>query len=218
MPDRRFFHHLGRCAQVRGTAELANYPAIAATSQAILSLLENACPRSEFAGARFELYQASNFQSPMDEGVSLYLYRVGINATIRNMTPRPGPDGKRYRPALPLDLFYMLTSWAKSAVKQQRLLGWCMRTLEDTPILPPGLLNQLQPEREVFHPFETVELVCDPLSLQDIANMWEIFRSNLQVSVTYVARMIAIDSTIEVIEGLPVAQTRDFEVEKVIAG
>ena len=114
---------------------MATYHAITATSQAILGLLESACPKPEFEGAKFELYQAKDFQYPMDEGVSLFLYRLA-SSSRRNLPARPGPNGEKLRPPLPLDLYYMLTTWGKKADKQQRLLGWCLRELGDFPILP----------------------------------------------------------------------------------
>src|SRR4030095_6295974 len=106
---------------------MATSQAIAATGQAILGLLADACPKPEFSAASFELYQVSNFQTPMEEGLSLYLYRIVPNRSGQNLPPSVGPNGERYRPALPLDLHYVLTAWARTAVKQQRLLGWAMR-------------------------------------------------------------------------------------------
>jgi hypothetical protein len=186
---------------------MATYQAVAVTGQAILGLLANACPKPEFAGALFELYQPGNFLLPMEEGISLYLYRITVNVNCRNLPPRLGPHGQRTRPPLPLDLYYMLTPWAKSAAKQQRLLGWAMRTLEDTPILPSGFLNHYGPETETFRPDETVELICEPISLQDMINIWDVFKPHQQLSVTYVARMIAIESPDELTEA-ELVQTR----------
>jgi hypothetical protein len=194
---------------------VATYHAIAALSQAILGLLEQACPKPEFAGAQFALYLASNFQNPMDEGISLYLYRVGTSSR-RNLPPRLGPNGERYHPPLPIDLYYLLTTWAKTPEKQQRLLGWCLRELGDTPILPPGLLNHYGPEPETFHADETVELVFEPLSLQEMANLWEPLKPHLQVSATYVARMVTIESTLQVTDA-GVMQTRVFDFVKVVS-
>jgi Pvc16 N-terminal domain len=191
---------------------MATYHAIAATGEAILGLLEAARPQPEFANAQFALYQSTNFQNPMEEGISLYLYRVATNTTRRNLPPSIGPDGRRYRPPLPLDLHYLLTPWARTAAKQQRLLGWSMRALEDTPILPVGLLNHYGTEPETFFPHETVELVCEPLSLQEIVNIWDAFKPNLQLSAAYVARMVAIDTAVEISERSP-AQTRVFDFE-----
>ena len=194
---------------------MATYHAIAALSQAILGLLEQAAPKPEFAGTQFALYLASNFQNPMDEGVSLYLYRVGTSSR-RNLPPRLGPNGERYHPPLPIDLHYLLTTWAKTPEKQQRLLGWCIRELGDMPILPSGLLNHYGPEPDTFHADETVELVFEPLSLQEMANLWEPLKPHLQVSATYVARMVTIESTLQV-AGAGVLQTREFDFMKVVS-
>jgi hypothetical protein len=103
---------------------LATYQAISVTGQAILGLLADACPRPEFASARFDLYQVRDFQSPMEEGVSLFLYRINVSGSRRVLPPTVGPDGRKYRPPIPLDLYYMLTAWSKTAARQQRLLGW----------------------------------------------------------------------------------------------
>jgi Pvc16 N-terminal domain len=193
---------------------LATYHAIAATSEAILGMLKRACPTPEFDGALFELYQVSNFQNPMDEGVSLYLYRVGTSSR-RNLPPRLGPNGEHYRPPLPIDLYYLLTTWGRTAAKQQRLLGWCIRELGDLPILPAGLLNHYGPEPNTFHPDESVEIIFEPLSLQDMANLWEPLKPHLQVSANYVVRMLTIESNVEVSDAGTV-QTRQFDFVKVV--
>ncbi len=180
----------------------------------MLGLLADACPRDEFPTAQFELYQLSNFQqSPMDEGVSLYLYRVAPNTTRRNLPPTVGPDGRRFRPPIPLDLFYVVSAWAQTAVKQQRLLGWTIRTFEDVPILPTGLLNNYGPEPEIFRAGETVELTLESLSLTDWNNLWSTTKASPPLSVGYVARMIYIESSMAMTE-LPQVQTREFGLGK----
>lgn len=189
---------------------MAKYPAIAAIGLALLDQLASARPKPEFAGAQFDLYQSSDFDVPMKEGISLYLYRVTINGSFRNPPARIDPTGKRRRPPLPLDLHFMLTAWAGTAAKQQRLLAWAMQQLEDMPILPSGLLNSLGPEPEIFHADETVELICDPIAMQDMFNIWENLKTKMQISVTYVARMVMIESALELVEA-PMVQTRHFK-------
>ncbi|HEY6391853.1 MAG TPA: DUF4255 domain-containing protein [Bryobacteraceae bacterium] len=194
---------------------MATHNAIAAIGQAILGLLASACPRPEFGGAQFELYQGQNFQSPMDEGICLYLHRVTPANNIRNLPPRLAPNGKRYRPSLPLDLHYLLIAWARDAVKQQRLLGWAMRELENTPLLHASLLNQHGPEPDTFDASESVDLIMDTLPILDLGSIWEVARHHMQPSVPYIARMVRIDSGIEITEAGPV-QTRVFVAGKVI--
>jgi hypothetical protein len=192
---------------------MGTFQAIAATGQAMLGLLSDAVPRDQFPNAQFELYQMSNFQQPMEEGISLFLYRIAANTSRRNLPPTTGPDGRRFRPPLPVDLFYIATAWAPTAVRQQRLLGWAIRMFEDVPVLPTGLLNNYGPEPEIFKQGETVEIIFDSLTLQDLNNFWGVSKSSLQLSVGYIARMLFIQSSMSITEYAEV-QTREFGLGK----
>jgi len=193
---------------------VASANAIAATGQAILTLIADAVPHDEFPNAQFELYQAKDFQNPMEEGISLYLYRITPAGEIRNYPSRIGPDGKRYRQPLTINLHYLLSAWAREAAKQQRLMGWAMSAL-DTPILSAGLLNQNGPEHDTFHPDETVDLTMETISIYDMGAIWDVAKPFTQPSVCYVARMIAVESQIEVPAGALV-QTRVQRTGKVV--
>jgi hypothetical protein len=190
---------------------VATHRAIAATSEALRTLLEQARPHGEFPGARVELYQASDFQRRMDEGISLFLYRVAVNTARRTLPPTVRADGRRLRPPLPVDLFYLCSAWGQSVSQQHALLGWCMRALEDASVLPAGLLNGPGPYEDTFRPQEAVELVCEPLPLQELNNIWEILRPNVPVSISYVVRGVALESTVPLPEAGPPVQTRHVE-------
>lgn len=191
---------------------MAGYQAITAIGQAVLSLLDRACPRPELSGLQFALYQASDFTNPqprVKEGISLYLYRVATNGP-RNLPYRVAPDGTRYLPSLPVDLYYLMTPWAKTPERQQLLLGWAMRVLEDSRVLPPSLLNDQAAGPGIFGPAEDVEFVTDPISLQDLYDVWDSFKPVMQLSAAYVVRQLDLDSTVALADGLPV-QTRVFD-------
>jgi len=174
---------------------LATYHAISAIGQAVVSLLKSARPASEFPNIDVKLFQAKDVQSVTDwEGLSLFLYRVSVSGARRQMPAAIGPEGRHRRP-LPLDLFYLLTPWARTAEMQHLLLAWAMRTIEDSPSLPPALLNAHFPDDRPFRGDETVDLMHDPLSVQDLNNIWEILgKHNVQVSTSYLARVVPIDS------------------------
>jgi Pvc16 N-terminal domain len=187
--------------------------AIAAVSEGVRRLLDDACPRTleMFPGAEVKVYALEDFETrPVKTGLSLYLYRVAVNGPQRNRSARVTPDGRRLRPSLPVDLYYLLTPWAKDALVQQRLLGWAMRTLEDAAILSPGLLNAELPK--TFLPSEAVELIADSLSLQDQSSLWQGFRSPWHLSAAYIARMVPLDSSIPVFEGTGPVITRDLDM------
>ena len=88
-----------------------------------------------------------------------------------------------------------------------------MRALESTPTLSANILNHYGSGGEVFHPSEAVEVVFEALALQDIVNIWDAFKPNLQISASYVVRMVEIDSEVEIVEGRLV-QTRVFDFGK----
>lgn len=194
---------------------MANYYAIAAVSAAIRGLLADARVQPEFSSAQIELLQISDFQKakPIEEGISIFLYRVAVSAAQRSLSAGMDLRGRRRPPPLPVDLYYLLTSWGKTAAKQQRLLGWLMRTLEDQPTLSAELLNHYGGPEQIFDEQETITLIPDPLSLQDLSNLWDILKPNTQVSVAYIARMVYLESILESSEGEPV-QTREFQYAK----
>jgi hypothetical protein len=192
---------------------MAHPYAVAAVGRAILGLLATACPKPEFAGASFELYQARNFQSPMEEGLGLYLHRITPTSGVRNLPPRSTTDNRRFRPSVQVDLHYLLIPWARDAFKQQRLLGWAIRVLEDTRVLHASLLNQYGPEPDLFRAEESVDVLMETLNLLDVGSIWEVAKPNIQPAVPYVVRMLTLDSTIELVEA-DIVQTREFGIGK----
>jgi hypothetical protein len=190
---------------------MATFAAVSATSAALCGLLEAAAQdEDEFTHASFTLLRAEDLQksTPDALAVSLYLYHIGINASRRTAPDRWDADGGRRPAILPLDLHYLMTAWAKDAGTQQRLLGWAMRVVQDTPTLPSGLLNAFSPT-PVFRPDETVEVLLESLSHQDVYDIWEVARSNRQPSAAYIARVVEIESALRPQEH-PLVQTREL--------
>jgi Pvc16 N-terminal domain len=196
---------------------MANYRAIAATSTALAGLIRDHYPRDEFgSGLDIKLYQTGDFETPMLDGFSIYLYRVAINGAVRNMTLRRSPDGRRCRPSLPLDLHYMMTPWAQDVERQHRMLGWVMRLMEDQGVFSAGHLNHYMPETDTFTPNEGLEIICEPLTLTDYLTFWDRLRPRLPPSATYTVRMVLIDSDVNIPDGPPV-QTRRFDMGERVA-
>lgn len=194
---------------------MANFRAIAATGATLTGLIIDRYPRSEFGTLDVQLYQTSNFTAPMQNGFSVFLYRVSVNGSVRNLTYRRSPDGRRFRPSLPLDLQYMITPWAEDTERQLRMLGWVMRMLEDVSTLSASHLNHYIGETDTFGPTESVDIICEPLILADYFTIWDRLRT-LPPSATYVLRMVLIDSDVTVADG-PLVQTRQFDVGEVRA-
>ena len=194
---------------------MGDFRAIMAVGSALVRVLEDARPLTGLPTFDVALGQPKDFPAPDPQitKVVLYLYRVEVSPSRRHLPPRILPDGRRRRPPLAIDLHYLLTPCAISAQIQQQLLGWCIRTIEDTAVLPSGLLNSFGQGSDIFYEDETVELIWEPLSLQDMFNILEPIKPNVYPSASYVARTVGIESR-ETLEEFEPVQTREFRMGK----
>jgi Pvc16 N-terminal domain len=183
---------------------MASYRAIGATCEAIVRLLRQAWRPELFDDAelQFLVYRTRSFASPMDTGISLFLYRATVNGVQRTPPARRLPDGRTRPHQLPVDLYFLITPWAREASLEQEILGWAMRTLEDTPNFSAGLLNSLV--EGVFEPEEQVDIVPGELSNDELFRIWDVLPNDFQISVPYVARIVRIDSELERVSAGPV--------------
>jgi len=155
----------------------------------------------------FQVYVSDDFTHPMEQGVSLFLYRIYPNGAARAPQGRLLADGRRQRTKLPLDLHFMVTAWARRASLQHEIAGWMMRVLEDNAVLTAELLNGPRPG--VFQPGEMVTLSHADLSVEDTFRIWEtVIDHAYQLSVPYVARTLEIESAR--LEGSGIVQERVF--------
>jgi hypothetical protein len=191
---------------------MATYQAIGATCDAIAQLLQQLWRRNPLneSDLQFAVYRTADFDQPMEVGISLFLYRVTVNSVQRTPPARPGTPGYPRRSQLPLELYFLLTPWAKKPSLEQIILGWMMRAIEDYPILPAGLLNMVVPG--VFDADETVEIVFGQLSNEEMFHIWDVLPSKYQISVPYIARIVRISSEAQQHEDVPVqVRALDFD-------
>jgi hypothetical protein len=96
------------------------------------------------------------------------------------------------------------------------MLGWLMRMLEDVGTLGSSHLNHTQYSVGIntFLATESIDIVCDPLALNDYFTIWDRL-GTLPLSITYVLRMVMIDSTVSMDDG-KLVQTRSFDIGKVV--
>lgn len=173
---------------------MADFRAVSATCEAVIALLRKSYRPEDFNNElELRVFTSRDFASPMANGVSLFLYRIFPNGVHRTPAGRIGNDGRRRLSSLPVDLHFLLTVWGREASLQHTVAGWMMRTLEDTPILPSGVINAITPG--VFRSDETVELSLTELSNEDLLRLWEVLGLGVyQLSVPYVARVLHLES------------------------
>ncbi|MBN1608917.1 MAG: DUF4255 domain-containing protein [Polyangiaceae bacterium] len=183
--------------------------------EAVIRLLRSSYEPAAFDEARadFDVFVSQDFRDHrIEEGVSLFLYRIKADGTHRTPPGRQRPDGTVAPTKLPLDLHFLLTAWAPKASSQQRLAGWMMRVMEDNPSLGASFLNA--PHADVFHAHETVDVMLGDLSVDDMFHIWEVMlHERYELSVPYVARIVQLESPLYFAQAGPVVERKaDFGV------
>jgi hypothetical protein len=120
--------------------------------------------------------------------LTIFLYRVGIAADMRNLPRRTLPDGRLARPPLPIELRYLITPWAATPASEYVIAGHVMRVLYDHAELGPPYLAGTS-----WRPEDSVQLTMESLPIEDHTRIWDTVRKPYRLSLTYMARVIGID-------------------------
>jgi hypothetical protein len=196
---------------------MSNSLAIAALTEALRSLLDNginADPNLD-PNSDPDLTGTSVTALPLDKArsnmnglqVNLFLYQMNINAAWRNQdNPRQTRPGDSGRPPLPLNLYYMLTTFGpeEDEILSHRLLGRAMSLLHDNGILDPALIQNALADNDLYQQIEHIRVTPNSMSLDELSNLWSTFQSPYRLSATYLATVVLIDSTLPPRSALPV--------------
>jgi len=137
----------------------------------------------------------------LDGALTLYLYRVTVNEHARNL--RRSTDPLRDNIPLAVDLHYLLTIWSSSAFTEHVVIAWAMRQLHQHPVFDASSLTT----EAQWGAGDFVQIIPAELSTEDIMRIWDALDPGYRLSVSYVARVVRID-TDPVSDSLPVVATR----------
>lgn len=134
--------------------------------------------------------------------INIFLYQTTIDAAWRNQDmPRQIKPGEKGIPPLALNLFYLITAYAKNSATptlpdliSHRLLGSAMRTLHDHPVLSGTEINTALKESNLNDQIEHVRITQQPMSLDDMSKLWTAFQSKYRISAAYQVAVVLIDS------------------------
>jgi hypothetical protein len=181
------------------------YTALRATSRTLSALLTNqfrADPNfAPFFGVAGTMQISLGTPHQMVEanvqGLSVWLYRVMRDEErLNDPEERLGPGLVR-PPPLPLRLHYLMTpisnaSDASGSEMEQLILGKILQVLNDRPCLRgTDLKDDLSGTDSVLY------VRLEPLSLQEIYQIWDALEGSYRLSVSYEVSLVRIDSAIE---------------------
>lgn len=146
--------------------------------------------------------------------VNLFLYDTQINVAWRNMDiPSQVKPGETAQQLLPLNLYYLLTAYAQNddfpEPISHRLLGVAMSVFNDHPILSSADIRAALPatdpsEYDLDEQVEQVRIVYQPLSVEEMFNLWSTFQAPYRISAAYEVSVVLIESGLPAKTPLPV--------------
>ena len=175
---------------------MANLHAIPSVGSSLIKYLRNAYPADlqRDHPCDFRLVASGEMNGKeVDFGtaVTLYLYRVNVNQYLRN-SPHLNPQQQVTTP-LSIDLNYLFTFWADSALAEHTILGWAVRQLYTHQTLSQ---SDLTPEGG-WNPGDFVQVIPNEISNEDLMRIWDALDPGYRLSVSYVARVVRIEADAE---------------------
>ncbi len=126
--------------------------------------------------------------------VNLFLYQVQPSAPGRNLDGR-GLAGRK--PALALDLFYLLTFYGRnsSELLSQRLLGRVMSLLHSSPTLDAQEVEEAMrgTVSDLHESGDRIRIVPHAMSSEEMVRLWGTFQVKYRLSVVYRVGIVLID-------------------------
>jgi hypothetical protein len=184
---------------------VTNVSAIHSVGESLRTYLDSSYPAALRAlhPCEFRLVSSGELAAAddIDNALTLYLYRVTMNEHFRNQ--RRAIDNLRENTPLSVDLHYLVTVWAKSAFAEHTIIAWAMRQLQQHPVLDRASLS---PEAE-WTSGESIQVIPAELSTEDVMRIWDALEPAYRLSVSYIARVVRIDTDADIV-GMPVVASR----------
>lgn len=125
--------------------------------------------------------------------LSLYLYHVGVNGSLRNQRklPQPGHTDELRLPPLPLELHYLATPMDDEE-NNQYIIGRLLQFIYDEPSL--AVLNN-QPIGDSFGGgSRTLRITPDLMNVEQLSQLWNAFNQPFRLSIAFQVDVVAVDS------------------------
>lgn len=204
---------------------MAGFTAIAAVGKSLERLLSQAFldrppvpskPTAKAALIRTEDLDTNGLANIIgDTGLTILLYRVDYNKTMRAAWAQRAEDDGRGR--LALDLHYLFTPWASNAEHQHMIIGRAMQVIERVGMLSgPLLYEPVLPATPTYadepraSSVDSVQILLEEITTEALMRTFDSLPGDFQLSVPYVARVVRIDTLPEPVN--PPVIDADFEM------
>jgi hypothetical protein len=171
---------------------MTNVLAIHSVGESLRTFLDTSYPADLRAAhpCEFKLLSSGDLagEVDLDATLSVYLHRITVNEHARNV--RRSNDPARENLPLAVDLHYLLTIWSKSAFTEHVVMAWAMRQLHQHPVFDASTLTS----EAAWGAGDFVQVIPAELTTEELMRIWDALDPGYRLSVSYVARVVRIDS------------------------
>jgi hypothetical protein len=118
-------------------------------------------------------------------GLTIICYRVGYSD---HPTPKTMGRNAASGATVSLELSYLLAAWSPAPAEEQSIIAWAMLELATHPVLDASLLLGAN----VWDRAETVQVVPDTTTDDDLFRLWHALQHKYRLSTTFRARVVRI--------------------------
>jgi Pvc16 N-terminal domain len=184
---------------------MANVFATHSVGNSLMTYLRNAYPEPLRTSHAFEFRVISTGELAQGTDphncLTLLLFRITQDEHLRNR--RRVNDASDAETPLSIDLHYLLTVWADNALAEHTVVSWAMRELQMHPVLDSSSLSA---DAE-WDPSDVIQLIPAEITSDEMMRIWDLLQPKYRLSVSYIARVVRIDTDYEP-GGRPVVASR----------
>lgn len=140
-------------------------------------------------GFSFRIFTTADFVTGVSNIVSLFLYRIDVDASRRHYEyPRTKDTAASF--ALGLHIHYILTVWSSNALGEQKVLSRCMEIFDEIAILSGSLLDA----NTEWQDNDAISICLESMTNEDMLRLWDSFEPAYHLSVPYMVRPVRLTS------------------------
>ncbi len=180
---------------------MAGFASVAQAMVAVESLLKRTIPADLGSVA---LLPSGDIKKPASNRLGLWVHRITVDLNGRNrfLSSPPG-SGLPPRPELPLNVHFLMMSWATSGEAEIKLHAWGMQQLMSTPELDISHLGASDPEWDAE---DSAQIVPEEMATEDLLRIWDALPSKYTLSSSWILRTVRV--TLPAPQGGPPVTTR----------
>src|ERR1039458_36332 len=173
---------------------MSDYSVISAASSTLKEILNRNITLSTgtLAGIPIQLQSPKEMQDLGLTGVSVWLYKVSRMAEMLNEPPERRGTNQILRTPLPVQLYYLVTPLLADPITKHTVLGRILQVFNDYSILRGADLQGV-----LQGTGEQLRVNLEALTIEELSLVWDALSEPYQLSVTYLVKVVKIDSDLE---------------------